>query len=75
MPVQAKFRCDSKTSDLFDASVVQVQFSAVYGDGEANKEWSKWTPSGKLTMQITNPAANEQFEVGKEYYLNITAVE
>ncbi len=40
----------------------EVQFQAVMGD--ENKEWSKWTPSGQLSMSITNPEALEQFEVG-----------
>jgi hypothetical protein len=44
----------------------------VYGNGEANKDWSKWTPSGELKMMVTNPAAIEKFELGKEYYLDFT---
>jgi len=73
--VRAKFRCSSKTPETFDPSIVRVQFDAVYGDGTDNAEWSKWTPSGNLSMQITNPGAHEQFEVWKSYYLDITPVE
>jgi integrase len=40
--------------------------------GEGNAAWSKYTPSGKLEMLITNPAAFEQFEVEKEYFLDFT---
>ena len=40
--------------------------------GPGNEEWSKWTPSGELSMSITNPAAIAEFEVGKDYYLDFT---
>lgn len=43
-----------------------LKLSAVYGDGEANKQWSKWTPSGSLTLHVTNPDALEK--VGRGYY-------
>ncbi|MBO9108753.1 hypothetical protein J5288_08560 [Agrobacterium sp. S2/73] len=36
---------------------------------EGNGDWSKWTPSGELSMTITNPAAIEQFEIGAVYSL------
>ncbi len=38
----------------------QVTLQAV-GRGSRNAEWSKYTPSGSLTMSITNPAAYDQF--------------
>ena len=40
-----------------------------FGNGEVNKDWSKYTPNGKLEMTVTNPAAIEQFEIGKAYFL------
>ena len=49
-----------------------VKFAAVYNNAEENKSWSKWTPSGTMQMQITNPSALEQFELGKEYYIDFT---
>jgi hypothetical protein len=52
-----------------------VNFNAVYGNGEANKDWSKWTPSGYMSMVITNPSAFDQFSIGKEFYLDFTPVE
>src|SRR6267154_2455324 len=30
----------------------EIRLTAVYGD--ANKSWSKWTPSGQLTFTVTN---------------------
>lgn len=36
----------------------EIELSCVYGkEGTANSKWSKYTPSGKLTMSITNPDA------------------
>lgn len=39
--------------------------------GGDNVEWSKYTPSGELTMVITNPDAFGQFVVGQDYFLEI----
>lgn len=36
----------------------RLAMSAVYGkEGSANAQWSKWTPSGRLELHITNPEA------------------
>lgn len=55
---------------------VQVKLAAAFGsylrglpEKEANKDWSKYTPQGELSITITNPAAVEQFEVGAVYSL------
>ncbi len=76
--VRAKFRCTEKTirtstggyGEPKPVDTEEVKFQAV--SGEENKEWSKWTPSGELRIQITNPAALAQFEVGKDYFLDFT---
>ena len=78
MAVRAKFRCTSKTSRTSAGSygpakpvdTEEVTLAAVMGD--ENKEWSQWTPSGNLSMTINNPKALEQFEVGKDYFLDFT---
>lgn len=41
------------------------------GGDEANKDWSKYTPTGKLTMTITNPDAIAQLELGAVYSLTL----
>jgi hypothetical protein len=70
--VRAKFKCwDVKSSE----GVVQVMFMAVTDESEENKQFWQYTPSGQLTMSITNPAAYEQFKAGAEYYLDFTEVE
>lgn len=45
--------------------------SPITADTEENKAWSKYTPDGQLTMHVSNPAAFDQFEQGKEYYIDI----
>lgn len=73
--VRAKFYVQSITpvpSQNPDDKTAHVSMYAVYGNGEANKDWSRWTPSGSITMSITNPSAVEKFEVGKEYFVDFT---
>ncbi len=53
---------------------VEVKMGAAFGGylrglPEGNGDWSKWTPSGDLSITITNPAAIEQFEIGEVYSL------
>ena len=45
-----------------------ISLSAVYSDSESatNKQWSKWTPSGSLTLSISNPDAVGKVTAG--YY-------
>ena len=44
------------------------------GGRPEDQRFSKATPSGSLRMQVDNPAALEQFEPGKAYYLDFTPV-
>lgn len=75
--VRAKFRCLSIThfADNGTDPQAEIRFHAVYGTGEENKSWSKWTPSGELKMMVTNPSAIEAFELGKSYFLDFTPAE
>jgi hypothetical protein len=67
----------SVCSDTGMVEAVRVTLQPVYGksDDEANRDWSKWTPSGEVTMTITNPLAYEQFKIGKAYYVDFSPVE
>lgn len=76
--VTARFTCQSiKQHATNDPSAVhlEVEFTALYGDGTGNETWSKWTPSGKLAMTITNPACVGAFVPGKTYALDITQID
>lgn len=53
---------------------VEVKLGAAFGTylkglAEGNKDWSKYTPSGDISITITNPSAIEQFEIGEVYSL------
>jgi hypothetical protein len=73
MTVRAKFKCHSKVMrESGTDTVADLTFFASYGEGKDNKDWSKWTPGGTLTMTISNPSAFDWFEPGKEYYLDFT---
>jgi hypothetical protein len=73
MAVRAKFKCDSKVlTEQGGSEVCRLNFSASHGDGKDNKDWSKWTPAGSLSMTISNPEAFGWFEQGAEYYLDFS---
>jgi hypothetical protein len=52
-----------------------VVMSPVYGKGDPNHENTKFwqaSPSGKLELGCVNLAAAEMFELGREYYVDLT---
>lgn len=77
MTVRAKFfvteikHAGTPGSDPY-ATITLVPVFGSYGDGKINETWSKYTPSGKLEMAVTNPAAIDAFAIGKAYYLDFT---
>ena len=82
MAVRAKFRLNSYTTELHDCWVDNkpvgkvekrtLNFTPVYGTGsEENKAYWDATPSGSLQLGVVNPVAWEQFELGREYYLDL----
>lgn len=80
MGVRAKMRCVmvKESCDVVGhQGVVDVKLQAVYGgkDEKANASWAKWTPSGEVTLQITNPEASKQLELGKCYFVDLNPAE
>jgi hypothetical protein len=66
--MRAKFKCNSIIN--YEGSKT-ANLNAVYGTSEENKDFTKFTPSGKLEISIMNDApASTFFEVGSEYYLD-----
>jgi hypothetical protein len=71
MAVRAKVNCTQKSGN-------SVTFTTVYetdeqkGADPENVRFTKATPWGTINMGIDNPAALEQFEVGKQYYVDFT---
>lgn len=50
-----------------------ITLRAVTNETPENKTWSKYTPSGTLEMNVTNPEAIEQFKQGEEVFVTITS--
>lgn len=55
-----------------------IKMSPVYGNGDPNHENTKFwqaSPIGQFTLGTVNLEASEQFELGKEYYIDIESAE
>lgn len=71
MGVRAKFVVSQVTN--YPGGDKQVTMTAVTSGAEENKSFSKYTPSGQLTIHITRETpAVDFFEPGKEYYLDFS---
>lgn len=69
MSVRAKFKCNSIEQFVGQK---QAKFSAVYSDKGENADFTKYTPSGELSILITDDSkAADQFTPGKCYYLTL----
>lgn len=91
MSVRAKFKVDSietinqpKSVKQTDGSyksepgtMTTLKLSPVYSSdpNHENKKFWDASPGGQLTLNCVNPAAVEQFKIGKEYYLDFTPAE
>ncbi len=65
MKIVAKFQCQSVTRNTYQQEV--IKFAAAIGPG--NESWSQFTPSGDISISITNPDAQGKFVPGKDYLL------
>ncbi len=65
--VRAKFRCGAKEGST-------VFMHAVYSEDIQSEDgrFTKATPWADLKMNVDNPDAAIQFEVGKDYYVDFT---
>lgn len=71
LTVVAKMRCVERKDMQHDANAAgkttAVRLQPVYASEGPNASWSKYTPSGEVTLQITNEAAVEAFKLGRCY--------
>lgn len=75
MKVRAKFRCQSIT-DYGQGMDKRVEFQAVYGREGENADYSKYTPSGRIEMNLSpDTKAAEAFAPGREFYVDFTPAE
>lgn len=70
MTVRVKVFCNSITKY---GEQENIQFSPVYSGSEENKAFFAATPGGTFSFYAVNKAAAAQFEMGKEYYFDISA--
>ena len=74
MSVRAKFVLNSYETSMQQGEELRtLKLSAVYDGSPENKEFFKWTPSGQISLGILNKKAWEQFELGKENYVDFTS--
>ena len=74
--VTAKFRCDSVKFNTQPKDGENVKSSEVVQFGASgDQEWSRYTPSGRIEMTITNEACWGRFVSGKDYMLTFTEAE
>lgn len=52
-----------------------LKMQAVIGTAGDNADWSKWTPSGSMSLHVTNPDAVGRFKAGQIVYIDIAPVE
>lgn len=68
--VRAKFQVSSITSTLWGK---KVEMTPQYDQSiPEDQRFYKATPTGNFWMQIDNPAALEQLELGKTFYIDLT---
>lgn len=75
MMVRAKFYVSNVTPWGWGGG--EVFLVPVYSEDPNHENKSFWdaTPSGEIRMGINNQKAFDQFELGKEYYIDFTKVE
>lgn len=67
MITRCKFVCNLK-----DEKTGYSCFSPVYSGSEENKQFFKYTPGGELRFFTVNASVYNNFEMGKEYYIDIS---
>lgn len=73
MSVRAKFRCDNiEPAQVGDNPPATIRLSPVTSGSPENESFYKFTPGGSLVLGTINAEAVKQFEVGKDYYVDIS---
>lgn len=81
MAVRARMRVIARGEKNWTAGkkvdAVEVKLQAVYSDDPTNPNYSysQATPSGEISLMITNPDAFKQFEVGQTFDIDFTPVD
>lgn len=73
--IRCKFLCTQKTLNQYAGAPnnnYSLEFTAVYNNSPENKLFFAATPSGKITLSVVSETIFNNFELGKEYYLDFT---
>jgi hypothetical protein len=75
--VRAKFKVQSVTHNAPAGTEKSgsVVLTPVTSGSEENKVFWKYTPSGRIEMQVSNMDALAQFQPGQEFYVDFTPAE
>jgi hypothetical protein len=70
--VRAKFKCTIKAET---GDTTHIVLEPVVTGSKENEDFYKYTPAGRIDLGVVNKAAADQFEQGKEYYIDFKPVE
>lgn len=71
--IRAKFKLTGILNQSWNLNQKEYRFDAQYDTTiPEDQRFSQATPSGTMRMQVNNPAANEFFKLGEDYYLDFT---
>lgn len=74
--VRGKFQLQEVRNVYWNPNAKVLVFAASYDSSiPEDVKFAQATPSGRLEMQVDNPAALAKFELGKYYYLDFNPVE
>lgn len=75
MSVVTKFTVTRIENNLHEGGFknTKVYLEPRYEKTVLDKSFSEATPSGQIVMDITNPSALEQFEIGKPFFVTFEA--
>ncbi|HEX5324411.1 MAG TPA: hypothetical protein VFW40_11535 [Capsulimonadaceae bacterium] len=67
------FHCVTVTKDAYNSEIVKLAaVTSGYEELPEDKHFSKYTPSGSLDLQVSNPNVQGFFVPGDRYYIEIT---
>ncbi|MHC5614096.1 MAG: hypothetical protein ACYTXA_24655 [Nostoc sp.] len=70
--IRAKFTCQQNTLNHETQTATVVLTPVTNSVTEENLTFWKYTPAGRIELQVTNPLASAQFSVGSDYYVDFT---